>query len=480
MIKKLSKFSVITVLFFAFLCVYNSKFSHAKSSIIGNWTSADNKLRYDFLEGFAPKRGVVIQYENGNAKSVKDWKISAKKIKIGYYNKKYEVVGDSLIIGKKTFKKIPKGKFGKIIELKKEPQIFIDSLVDTYWLNPIAKESYQYKKGFSSTSGIYSLTKDQKRELLGSWSFANGVIKIDRSIYPNGRITGDFLILLTSRNKFTVLKRGKKSPTLQTVELKKKGKEFIRKLVSGRWVTPSSYGTPDYKEFRPIFGDLSGVVFNFDGPDYTGSSKWEYSLKTGSIKIGYPEYPNAQIQGPYLILLNKNGKTDQFVRPQGENITEFTHVDVKRLKVTETDTKNLRSLLERQWYLRPYTYKFIFEKNEKEGWLHQFRSYPFVVSGNTLKIKDFAKVKDIRFVDGKIVLGNNKKSYFSDSKIVRLAHQGEEEATKLANIQKKKLEEFKNSKLVLKIKMKNGESHVITLPVGEMKNVVSLSVEPGM
>ena len=83
MIKKLSKFSVITVLFFAFSCVYNSKFSHAKSSIIGNWTSADNKLRYDFLEGFVPKRGVVIQYENGNAKSVKDWKISAKKIKIG-------------------------------------------------------------------------------------------------------------------------------------------------------------------------------------------------------------------------------------------------------------------------------------------------------------------------------------------------------------------------------------------------------------
>ena len=78
------------------------------------------------------------------------------------------------------------------------------------------------------------------------------------------------------------------------------------------------------------------------------------------------------------------------------------------------------------------------------------------------------------------MLGNNKKSYFSDSKIVRLAHQGEEEATKLANIQKKKLEEFKNSKLVLKIKMKNGESHVITLPVGEMKNIVSLSVEPGM
>ena len=480
MIKKLSKFSVITVLYLVFLCVSNAENSYAASGIIGNWTSADNKLRYDFLEGFAPKRGVVIKYENGNAKSVADWEIRAKGIKIGYYTKKYKIVGESLIFGKNTFRKMPADKSGKIIELKKEPQIFIDTLVDTYWLNPLQKESYQYKKGFSSTSGIYSRIKDRKQKPIGSWSFANGVIKIDSSVHPNGRIAGDFLILLTSRNKITVLKRGKKSPTLQTLELKKKGKEFIRKLVSGRWMTPSNYSTPDYKEFRPIFGDLSGVIFKFDGADYTGSSKWEYSLKTGAIKIGYTQYPNAQIQGPFLILLRKNGKTEQFVRPQGEKITESTHLDVKRLKVTETDTKTLRSLLERQWYVRPFTYKFIFQKNGKEGWLHKFRSYPFVVSGNTLKIKKFAKVKDVRFVDGKIVLGDDQKSYFSDSKIVHLAHQGEEEATKLANLQKKKSENFKNKKLVLKIKMKNGESHQITLPVGEMKNVVSLSVEPGM
>ena len=38
---------------------------YAASDLIGNWTSADKKLRYDFLEGFAPKRGVVIKYKNG-------------------------------------------------------------------------------------------------------------------------------------------------------------------------------------------------------------------------------------------------------------------------------------------------------------------------------------------------------------------------------------------------------------------------------
>ncbi len=79
------------------------------------------------------------------------------------------------------------------------------------------------------------------------------------------------------------------------------------------------YRVPDYAEFRPIFGDLSGVIFNFDGSDFTGSSKWEYSLKTGSIKIGYTEYPNAQIQGPFLILLKRMGGLYSLFALKGKN-----------------------------------------------------------------------------------------------------------------------------------------------------------------
>ena len=63
---------------------------YAASDLIGNWTSTDKKLRYDFLEGFAPKKGVVIQYENGKPKSVDEWEIRPDGIKIGYSTKKYK------------------------------------------------------------------------------------------------------------------------------------------------------------------------------------------------------------------------------------------------------------------------------------------------------------------------------------------------------------------------------------------------------
>lgn len=452
---------------------------YAASDLIGNWATADKKLRYDFLEGFAPNRGVVIKYENGKPKSVKKWEIRPDGMKIGYYKRKFSILGDAMIYGGKKFQRLPMKISGKIIELKKEPQIFIDTLVANSWLNPIKEKSYLYKKAFSSTSGIYSITENAKQGSLGSWSFANGIIKIDRSVYPNGRIAGDFLFLLTSRNEIKVLKRGEKSVTLQTTELKKKGKEFVRKLVSGRWMT-TGYRVPDYREFRPIFGDLSGVFFKFDGSDFVNSYKWEYSLKTGSIKIANTEYPNAQIQGPFIILLKKDGSTVQWVRPKGEKIKEFSHADVKHIRVTETDTETLRSLLERQWYIRPHTYRYVFQKNGKEGWLHKFQSYPFIISGNTLNVKGYVKVKDVRLVDGKIVLGDDRKSYFADSKIVYLTHQGKKAATKFAALQKQKTQDSKRSKLVLIIKMKGGASHRVLLPVGEMKNIISLSVEPGL
>ena len=243
---------------------------------------------------------------------------------------------------------------------------------------------------------------------------------------------------------------------------------------------PSSYGKPDFMEYRPIFGDLSGVIFKFDGTDFIGSSKWEYSLKTGSIKIGYTEFPNAQIQGPFLILLKKDGTTEQTVRPQNEKSKVFTNSQVRRFKVTETDTQPLKKLLERQWYNRPNTYTFVFQKNRKEGWLHQFRSYPFVVSGNTLNIKGHAKVTDIRFLDGKIVLGDNKKSYFQDSKFVYLTHQNKEAAVTSSKRQQQIAKEGKQGKLVLKIKTISGGNHQIVLPVSEMKNIIALSVEPGL
>jgi len=116
---------------------------YAASDLIGNWTSADKKLRYDFLEGFAPKRGVVIEYKNGKPKSVNDWEIRPNGIKIGWSTKKYKITGKSLILSGEIFQKLPIKKSGKIIELKRESQIFIDTLVASYWLNPTKKEIYQ-------------------------------------------------------------------------------------------------------------------------------------------------------------------------------------------------------------------------------------------------------------------------------------------------------------------------------------------------
>ena len=454
---------------------------YAINDIVGNWENSNKKLRYDFIEGFAPNRGVVIEYKNGIPKEISNWTLEETTIQIGWPSKAYKVAGNVLTLDGEIFQRVPTQKTENVIELKNDPQGFIDDFVGHYWLNPVKEKMFLYKTAFSPTSGMYSVEEKKEQSKLGGWSFANEVIKIGDEMYLNGRITDSYLLLLNSKNEITFLQKDGVSPNFEKFELKEKRKKFIKSLVSGRWMRPGSGSTPDYQEYRPVFGDLRGVVFKYDDTKYDGSVNWKYLPETGSLKIGWTEYIKAQIQGPFLTLLEKDGKTKSWVRPNGEEIKEFTQSDVRQLKVAEADTSAIKELLERQWFNDPYTYNFSFKDNGKEGWLHEFRSFPFVISGNTFKIKGSSGFDSVRFVDGKVVFGENfVKSYSSDAKPVYLVPQSEEEAVKLADVQRQKTQDFAKSKMFLVVRMKDGVRHRVELPVGEMTNVISLSVEPGL
>ena len=81
---------------------------------------------------------------------------------------------------------------------------------------------------------------------------------------------------------------------------------------------------------------------------YSSSSTWEYSLKTGSLKDVY-EFVNAQIQGNFLLLLKKDGSVESYERTSGE-ITKNNFANVKLMKISEKDTTSLRKVIENQWF----------------------------------------------------------------------------------------------------------------------------------
>ena len=444
--KKLFLFLVAIVFVFTSVSLI-----HADTNLVGNWVSEDGKSRYDFLDGFAANKGVALVYKKGTLQNVREWSIVSGKLKIGYYSQDYKIVKKNILIYNKSVfsRKVSKKGEGvtKIIELKKNTQMFLDTLVGYDWENKISQELYQYKRGFSSTTGILSKHTKKKFSSLSTWSFANGVIKISGTVYPNARIAGKYLLLLSSYNRVSVLTKGKKAVVHTSTDLKKEKISFIKKFTSGRWIKPACSRLESY-EFRPLFGDLSGVYFvtNYyhktNKKSYYSSRTWEFSPKTGGLKMGYGNYPNARIEGPYLILLKKDGSTDQYRRSENEKIKSYSHADITKVRVTEMNTQPLVNLMEGQWYSSDYTYKFVFNNSKRGGWFHKFQTYPFTISGNTLKVDGNFEVKNVRYVDGKVVFGNNRDSFARDSKLVYLKHQNLKEASKEAKKQLKKIKEI--------------------------------------
>ena len=201
-------------------------------------------------------------------------------------------------------------------------------------------------------------------------------------------------------------------------------------------------------EFRPNFGDLSGVFFvtniypKTKKKKYYNSRTWEFSPKTGGLKMGYSNYLNARIEGPFLILLKKDGSTDQYRRPENEKIKSYSHADITHVRVSEMNIKPLVNLIEGQWFANGTTYKIVFNDSKKGGWLHSFNTYPFTIRGNTFKVEGQYEAKDVTFVDRKVVFGKNRASYARDSKLVYLKHQDLKEASKEAKKQLQKIKEI--------------------------------------
>ena len=79
------------------------------------------------------------------------------------------------------------------------------------------------------------------------------------------------------------------------------------------------------------------------------------------------------------------------------------------MKVSEKDTSSLRKVLENQWSLNDTTYQFVF-KNDTEGYLHEFKTYPINISGNSIKIKTWADSEEVRFYDNEVVFGDDRQS----------------------------------------------------------------------
>ena len=469
---RIFKFKKLLAIVTLFLFPLNT---FAKSDLIGLWLDEKNQPIVEFIQGFSPNTGKGILFEKGKIKDIRDSKIEGNKFKLYVYDG--EIKGKSIIFNKKTLSKSKDSrKITKTIDLKKETNNFINELTSFYWEEPDEGKLYYFMKGFSNETGIYDKYKlpEKESEGLGSWSIAKDVFNLDRTLYLNAKITDSYMIFLDKRDNIRLLFKGNKTTKLITKDLKTLKEKFVLDLTSGSWLSRVRYRNIIYK-YRPIFGDLSGVIFEYKEGILTASYVWEYSIKTGSLKQGRREYVNAQIQGNYLLLLNKKGDVLSYQRSSDE-IKPNNFVSVKKLDISEKDTGDLIALLKNQWHKGNETYQFVF-KNENEGFLHRFLTYPLIITGNKIKIKNWEEVDSISFYDQELVFGKNEKSLALDTKQVYLKHISDEESKKL---QKEKIDKVKltgKKTISLNLVTISGEKIKIPLPIESLQQINKISIE---
>ena len=450
----------------------NQVFCAADLPLLGRWLDSNQKKGYEFLEGFGPNVGVVLILENSKVKNIYKWTLYPDKqtIKFGYGEKTISLKGNNLILNNKTFQKtIIESPQSPIISLKKSEIGFIDSLTKFSWKGLISSsESTSFLIGFTNNSGLHSLKKN-KEESLNSWSISNGILKIGGEIFPNAKITDNYLILLTSNDYFRAFKKGEKLETLSRSDLLKEKEMFIKKLTSGTW---NSSGYRHYLyEYRPTFGDLSGSIFVYQGNknNFQNSRSWEFSTETGILKTGYTEYINAKIIGEYLLLLNKNGNTEEYVRAKEFPMNDENHDKVKDFVVSEKESGELKKQLSRYWMIGSDKYIFTFKPNANEGFLHKFKSIPIAIRGNTFKTD--STYKEVRLWEDKIIFDKNEFSLKVENSPVFMKPIDKSEAVEINKKQKKENKELLKNTAQLIVNLKNGKKITLDLPVKSFSEI---------
>ena len=276
------------------------------------------------------------------------------------------------------------------------------------------------------------------------------------------------------------LNRGEKRKPLDKIELKESKEKFVPELTSGRWII-TEYGSPTYYKFRPIFGDLSGMLFYYDNNQkYRAAEKWEYSPETGQIIIDeYTIYKNAQIKGNYLLLLSEDDNVKIYERPKGD-IKRHSFSDLKTIKVSEKNTLDLKKLIERQWFRGDSYFQFVFD-DERTGYFHQFNTKPFSITGNKLQLGSDNEYEVVNFMDNMLVLGKSSSNSFEvDTNIVFLEHVSKAKAEAKAEDLKRSSKKLSEKKVYVSITLQDGTVKRIDLPVDSMDSIVEITIKESL
>ena len=465
---------------FSFLFLVSS-YVIANEELIGSWED-DKGLRMDIIGGFKANVGPVIYWENEEASKVLKWEVNpnTNDLKISYSSRAYSLLENgNLRWGNNIFQKINNIEQKNVIDIKKDPDAFINALTVSEWSSDFRKsDTKEFTKTFSSTSGIFSeFDSNNKFTGLATWGVSSGVLKIGTSkIYVESIISDKYFIAVDAQDRFFVLTKGDVKKVFERITLADSREQFLSSLTSGAWIK-KNYSTDSIYRFRPIEGELKGRVFEERDNKLVSSRVWEYSPATGVFKQS-SEYPSALNIGDLLVFIDKNGKQNAFYRDNTVELTSFSYTDVVNIPISERSTTEIKNTLTKQMSIGTGSEFTLFEFNEdnRTGYFHEWESYPFQITGQTLKIDDlYSKIEQLYLVEDYVVF-DERFSKKIDTRESRMKPKTDIEAKEDSAKAIEVLDEESKTSLKIKIEFKDGTSKIIPIPVSSLLDLKSITV----
>lgn len=470
----------LLVLLFSFLFLV-SPYISANEQLIGSWEN-DKGLRMDILAGFKANVGPVIYWENEEASKVFKWQVNPNNndLKISYSTRGYSLLENgNLRWGNDIFQKLNNIERKNVIDLKNDPDAFINALTVSEWSSDSRKsDTKEFTKTFSSTSGIFS-EFDSNNEFTGlsTWGVSSGVLKIGSSkIYVESIISDKYFIAVDAQDRFFVLTKGDVKKVYERISLADSREQFLSSLTSGAWIK-KNYSTDSIYRFRPIEGELKGRVFEERDNKLVSSRVWEYSPATGVFKQS-SEYPSALNIGDLLVFIDKNGKQNAFYRDKTVELSSFSHNDVINIPISERSTEEIKNTLTKQMSVGTGSEFTLFEfnKDNRTGYFHEWESYPFQITGQTLKIDGlYSKIEQLYLIEDYVVF-DERFSKKIDTRESRMKPKSDEEASEDSVQAKAKLEAEVKSAINIKIELIDGTSKLIPVPINSISDLKSISI----
>ena len=178
--------------------------------IFGQWKK-QNGTTWDILDGFKVSTGPILITDQKGKISIGTWQVKNDNniiIKIGYTSRKVSSVNQTTLSwGKKDILSKTSGDvlLNKVF-LKKDSKNFINKLINSIWSNSKLK-SIDFSTTFSNESGVISTIDYNLVSKPIPWSIGSNILKISSTVIVDAFITEDYLVGLTSRDKFIVYKK---------------------------------------------------------------------------------------------------------------------------------------------------------------------------------------------------------------------------------------------------------------------------------